>query len=252
MSFRASLIRKSLMSASFLGLVFIVSPVIADSETAKPADQGEENSDPFESINRVTYGFNSFFRGVILDPLVDGYKMITPEPLQEGIGNAVSNLSEPATAVSSVLEGDMENASKATKRFLVNTTVGVGGLSDPATEMGMEQRKEDLGQAAAVNGAEAGPYIVIPFLGPSNTRDLAGNVLTSLVNPLPVVGQMAAGGIEYSNHKDDLNEMTSGSLDPYAVERSAYQQHRTYQINNGKIQDMDIPDLSDSEDFKSE
>ena len=249
MSSFVSSVGKSLLAGAFLGASFLVSPALADPDAPANKPEVEQTNDPFEDVNRVTHGFNRLFRGIILDPLVDGYKAVTPEPLQEGISNVVSNLSEPVTALSSVLAGDMDNASAASKRFFVNTTMGLGGLSDPASEMGLEQRPEDLGQAAAVNGAEEGPYIVLPFLGPSNSRDLAGSIATSLINPLPLAGQLASGGVEYTRYKDDINDMTSGSLDPYAVERSAFRQHRNYLISNGKELDLDIPVFTDNEDF---
>ncbi len=200
-----------------------------------------EDNDPFETLNRFTSGFNRILRDAILDPLVDGYQAVTPEPLQEAIGNAASNLSEPVTAVSSLLSGDPENAANATKRFFVNTTIGLGGTSDKATEMGIEQRREDLGQAAAVHGARSGPYIVLPLLGPSTTRDALGDVLTGVASPMPLVGAIATGGVEYSKNQDDIQAITKGSLDPYTVEKNAFRQYRDYQINNGAVNEPDFP-----------
>lgn len=138
-------------------VTFLSLPATADEPKPEPAGDSGKVEDPLEDINRITSGFNSIVRGAVLNPLVDGYRAVTPEPLQEAIGNAASNLTEPVTAVSSFLQGDTDNAETATKRFFINSTLGVGGLSDPATDMGHEQRREDLGQAAAVNGAEAGP-----------------------------------------------------------------------------------------------
>lgn len=230
-----------------------VSPLLA--EEAKETDKTVEDTvevtkaediddDPFEGINRFTFGFNQIFRGIILDPLIDGYQAVTPEPMQEALGNAASNLSEPATAISSLLQGDSENASNATKRFFINSTVGLGGLNDQATEMGIVQRREDLGQAAAVQGAKAGPYIVLPILGPSNSRDALGTALTAVANPLPLVGAAAATGVEYSQNQDDINSITKGALDPYTVEKNAYRQYRTFQINNGEVEaEQDFPSL---------
>lgn len=243
--------RKLMWAVCSFATVLCVTPAMADSDTPtsqeKPSEmeaQTEQN-DPFEDVNRVTSGFNRFFRKAILDPVVDGYKAVTPEPIQDGIGGIVSNLTEPVTAVSSLLQGDTENAGIATKRFLINSTVGVAGMADPASDMGLEQRREDLGQAAAVNGTGAGPYIVIPFLGPSNSRDLVGDVVTSLVSPIPVVVGLTRSGVEYSDNKEDINAITDGALDAYSVERSAYRQNRKFKINNGEIQDYDIPTLDE-------
>lgn len=245
---RFSTFLSPLVVMSSLILVGSGGPVWAEEKTpgtepAIDATLEEQDDDPFETLNRFTSGFNRIVRNVILDPLVDGYQAVTPEPVQEAVGNAASNLSEPVTAVSSLLSGDTDNASNATKRFIVNTTVGLGGTSDPATEMGIEQRREDLGQAAAVNGAEAGPYIVLPLLGPSNTRDALGTAVTAVASPMPLVGAMASGGVEYSGSQDDIKAITDGALDPYTVEKNAYQQHRAFQIKNGEVEEPEFPTL---------
>jgi hypothetical protein len=123
------------------------------------------------------------------------------------------------TAVSSLLQGDSDNAATATKRFFINTTVGLGGTSDPAAEMGLEQRKEDLGQAFGANGVAPGPHLVLPIIGPSNIRDVTGDALTALVNPLPLAAKAASSGVNYSNNQDEIKSVTEGALDPYIVER---------------------------------
>ena len=125
-------------------------------------DTDDEAGDPLEPINRVVSGFNSIFRTLLLDPLVDGYQAVTPEFIQEGLSNATSNLTEPVTIGSSLLQGDFENAGTAAERFIINSTIGIGGLVDPASDMGLEQRQEDLGQAFAAHGVGAGPHIVVP------------------------------------------------------------------------------------------
>ena len=145
---------------------------------AKATDESQAFSDPFESINRVISGFNAIFRGTIIDPLVDGYQAVAPQPLQEAVSNVVSNISEPVTAVSSLLQGDSENAATATKRFFINTTIRLGGTADPATDMGPEQRKEDLGQAFGANGVAPGPHLVLPIIGPTNFKDVTGDALS--------------------------------------------------------------------------
>ncbi|MEK9753705.1 MAG: MlaA family lipoprotein, partial [Rhodospirillaceae bacterium] len=112
----------------------------AGADEAKPKDPAAPATvdDRLETLNRFTSGFNRVVRGALIDPLVDGYQAVTPQPLQDAIGNAGSNLNEPVTAISSFLQGDTDNAEKATQRFLINSTVGIGGLNDPATEMGIE------------------------------------------------------------------------------------------------------------------
>ncbi len=227
----------------FSSLVFTSLPVAAGDQKPDAVTETPERSDPLESINRFTFGFNQVVRDILLDPLVDGYQAVTPEFMQEAIGNAASNLTEPVTAISSFLQGDTENAGVATKRFLMNSTLGIGGLNDPATEAGLEQRREYLGQAAAVNGADEGLYIVLPILGPSNSRDALGDALTAVASPLPLIGAVAQGGVQYSGNQDDIQAISKSALDPYIVERDAYSQYRKYQINNGNPLLQDGPTI---------
>lgn len=238
----------SIFMISLMVTGYYVLPVQADeTKTVQSADENQkaedDDNDPFETLNRFTSGFNRIVRGAILDPLVDGYQAVTPDSIQEAIGNAASNLSEPVTAISSLLEGDTENAGNATKRFIVNTTAGFGGTQDKASEMGIEQRREDLGQAAASHGAESGPYIVLPLLGPSNTRDALGTAVTAVASPMPLVGALTSSGVEYSRNQDELQAITKGALDPYTVEKNAYRQHRKYVIKNGEVaeEEPDFP-----------
>ena len=242
---------RMLLPAVLAGAVWWPGIAAADenSTTSPPPAAADKVEDPLEGINRFTSGFNRIFRGAIVDPLVDGYQAITPEPVQDALGKAAANLNEPVTAVSSFLQGDTENAGNATKRFLINSTLGIGGLNDQATEMGYESRQEDLGQAAGHPGGEAGAHIVLPILGPSNMRDATGDIITGVLSPLPLIGKVAQGSVQYSGNQDDVNAVSKGSLDPYIVERDAYEQHRQFLINNGKIAPAQAPAL-DSRDFK--
>lgn len=216
----------------------------------KASENEKPTEDPFESINRITSGFNTVVRQGILDPLVTGFKTVTPEPVQEAVSNAVSNLTEPLTIGSSLLQGDTENATVSTKRFFINSTVGLGGTSDPATGMGLEQRREDLGQAFGSNGVEPGPHIVLPLIGPSNMRDATGDILSALASPLPLVAKAASSGVTYSNNQEDIQALTSGALDPYVVERNSYEQNRRYEVNNGVAPLMDIPEFAEEKNEK--
>jgi len=215
--------------------------------TAK-AETAKDNDDPLEGYNRFMHGFNQILRDAIIDPLVDGYQAITPDPLEKAISNAAKNLNEPITAGASLLQGDTENAKKATQRFLINSTVGLGGTKDVAKEeYGIKSRDEDLGQAAGKAGTEAGAHIVLPILGPSNTRDILGTAATAIINPIGAAGSAAKGAVEYSDRQDTLKDVSKGALDPYIVERDAYEQHRNYQIRNSAppAKEQDFPGLSE-------
>ncbi|MBM3564828.1 MAG: VacJ family lipoprotein [Alphaproteobacteria bacterium] len=198
------------------------------------AEEAGKVDDPLEGLNRITSEFNAIVRQMILDPLVDGYKAVTPDEVQKGVSNVFSNISEPVTAAASLLQGDTDNASVSTQRFLINTTVGVGGIGDPATDMGLKQRREDLGQAMGANGVAPGPHIVLPIFGPSNLRDATGDILTGLANPAPLALKAADSAVSYSNKRDDIRAATGGALDRYSVERDAYEQNRRYAISNGQ------------------
>lgn len=237
-----------------LGLFVVAQTAIAGENLAPPSGEpkaaGEIQAadDPLESINRITSGFNAVVRAVVIDPLVDGYQAVMPQPVQEAVSNAVSNISEPLTIGSSLLQGDAENASTAAKRFIINTTIGLGGTQDPATEMGLEQRKEDLGQAFGSGGMAPGPHIVLPIIGPSNLRDAAGDVITAIVSPLPLAAKAASGGVSYSNNQDDIKSLSATALDPYVVERDSYEQNRRYEVNNGVVPLMDFPQFAEDEE----
>lgn len=240
----------SLCSSMLFGAILTIAP--AQAEQASPAqtpsaeaDVSQQVDDPLEPLNRVTSGFNRIFRQAVADPFISSYQALTPEPLQEAISNIGSNLTEPVTALSSMLQGDTENAGNAISRFFINTTVGMGGVSDQATEMGIEQRQEDLGQAAGAAGTSGGAHIVLPFFGPSNMRDATGDILTTLINPLHTATSALNAGTSYAENRDALNSLTDGAMDPYILERDAYEQNRQYRINNGTAAMSDIPDFED-------
>ncbi|OHC83620.1 MAG: hypothetical protein A3G73_10105 [Rhodospirillales bacterium RIFCSPLOWO2_12_FULL_67_15] len=230
--------RAVLVASAFLGLgAFLGAPANANDPAAPPQD-------PLESVNRATSEFNAALRKGFLDPLVDGYRAVTPADMQKAISNVFSNLSEPVTAGSSLLQGDTENASTATQRFFINTLAGVGGLADPASEAGLKQRREDLGQAMGVQGIAPGPHIVLPIFGPSNLRDATGDILIGLVNPAPLALKAADAGVSYADKKDAINAATEGALDRYTVERDAYEQHRRFLVNNGEGPALAFPDIN--------
>lgn len=193
-----------------------------------------ENDDPLEDFNRATQSFNSMFRKYVLDPVVDGFQTATPDIVQDALSNVVENLQEPVTIVASALQGDFDNAMSSTERLLINTTVGIGGLRDVATDYGITARREDFGQTLAHYGVEEGPYVVVPILGPSNFRDGLANLATGFGNPIPFAGQAAGGTVEYSDNQDALQAVVAGSLDPYTAEKTAFQQFRQFQVSNGE------------------
>ena len=130
------------------------------------------SSDPFEGANRSVYAFNTTADKYILRPVASGYDKALPEPAKKGVSNFLSNLSEPWNVVNSLLQGKVNRALGSTYRFAVNSTVGLLGLIDVAQGQGVEKTPEDLGQTLAVWGVKPGPYLMLPFLGPTNFWDL--------------------------------------------------------------------------------
>ena len=225
---------RGLFLATAISLAFTAATASAD-ESVKEAPENavdQETPDPMEDINRVTSGFNRGVRTLILNPFAELYTKLLPPPVQESVSNVANNLSEPLTAVSSALQGDGENAGAAMERFFINSTVGLGGINDEATEMGVVARVEDLGQAAGKDGVGGGAHIVLPILGPSNLRDATGDVINFLVNPLSAATTVQKS-ISYAENKDAIEAMNKTAVDPYIAERDAYEQNRRYKIYNG-------------------
>jgi len=130
--------------------------------------------DPWEPMNRGIYNFNARFDRAIFLPTVRGYRAVTPDIVEKGVSNFFSNLGEVNNFVNNVLQLQLKSSAITLSRFVVNTTIGVAGLWDPAEKFGMHQQKEDFGQTLGYWGVGSGPYLVMPFLGPSSLRDATG------------------------------------------------------------------------------
>jgi phospholipid-binding lipoprotein MlaA len=194
-------------------------------------------ADPLESVNRVTFAFNDkLYRGV-LKPVAKGLRVI-PTPVRTGASNFFNNLGAPVSMVSALLQGEGKNAATELGRFLVNSTAGIVGLLDPATDMGLVRDEEDLGQTLASYGIGHGVYLVVPFIGASSTRDFVGDLGTTGLNPLYnelAWGEMAGitlteAEVALSLDKDTYEAFYDSALDPYVFFRSAWLQNRQGQV----------------------
>jgi phospholipid-binding lipoprotein MlaA len=143
---------------------------------ATTGGNGNDPRDPWEGLNRKTYAFNDALDKAVMKPLAQGYQKVTPAFAQEGVNNFYSNLGDVGTALNNFLQGKFKEGASDTGRFVVNTTLGVFGLWDLATPMGLEQHDEDFGQTLGWYGVPSGPYFVIPFLGPSTARDAPARI----------------------------------------------------------------------------
>lgn len=212
---------------------------------AAPARAADE--DLLEKTNRSIHEFNMGVDRVILKPIAKGYRAVTPKPVRRGISNVLSNLREPFTFVNALLQFKPDVAANALGRFLINTTIGVGGLWDQATKLEVYEQREDFGQTLAAWGVPSGPYLVLPFLGPSNPRDFLGDVVLFLADPVDIVvtreyGHAASYGMlgvrvldMRANALDTIDPLLDTADDPYVFMRSAYQQNRAFAISDGKI-----------------
>ncbi|HTO83387.1 MAG TPA: VacJ family lipoprotein [Methylomirabilota bacterium] len=205
----------------------------------------KEANDPLEPMNRYFFEVNYAADELLFKPLAGWYYVALPNFAQDGIRNALRNLRTPVILANDLFQGETDRAGTTFGRFLVNSTLGVGGLFDIASRMGMEFHDEDFGQTLAVHGVGEGPYLMLPLFGPSNPRDLAGTVVDTFLNPLTYVGiftdvknvGLATTGLslldERARNLKTLDQIRKGSLDYYATIRSLYRQRRQDEIHNG-------------------
>lgn len=216
--------------------------------------------DPWEGFNRRMFAANDFFDETILIPAAKAYRATTPKVGRRGLRRFLGNLGTPVTLVNDVLQGEFGRAGDTAGRFLVNSTIGFGGIADPAAQMGIEKHTEDFGQTLAVWGVPSGPYLVLPLLGPSSPRDAFGRGVDNLANPLFYfdtnavdIAQYARGGAGLlsarENVLDPLADIKANSLDYYSSFRSFYLQARKREIANGQTDFDSLPDIGDFDDF---
>lgn len=199
------------------------------------------DEDPLEGFNRGMYGFNTVLDKGLFRPIAKGYRYITPPGIRSRIGNVSDNLREPVNMLNAFLQGDFDQGMVSFWRFVINTTVGVGGMNDVAASAGLKERREDFGQTLGAWGSGSGPYIVLPIIGPSNGRDAIGTIVDWLSSPWnyalddtsdKVILALSQGLVERERLIDPMDDIYETSLDPYATFRSAYGQYRDAAIKN--------------------
>ena len=197
--------------------------------------------DPWEGYNRAIFAFNDRLDKAVLEPAANVYDTVAPLPVKVGLGNFFGNLNDIWTGINNLLQGKGGDGASDAARVLINTTVGIFGVFDIATEMGIEKHDEDLGQTFAVWGASSGPYFVVPFFGPKTIRstvalpfDLRGN---SLVRPDDIAARNTLGALRIVHQRAALlgagRAVEEGSLDRYDYMRDFYLQQRRYEIYDG-------------------
>jgi len=201
----------------------------------------EEDVDPFENANRSIYDFNETIDDNLLEPVSRAYKDHVPEIAQDGVSNFFGNLRDITTLANQILQFKPIESVETFGRILANSTIGIGGLIDVASDMNLTTEDEDFGQTMAVWGVEKGPYVMLPLLGPSTVRDGAGTYvdLTSdanLVKDMDDIGFVSASAINIIDKRVELlpaTDLLDKSDDPYIAMRSSYLQKRKFEIFDG-------------------
>lgn len=219
------------------------------------ATLAEVASDPLEGLNRKTHALNEGLDRYILRPIARGWMVITPELLRESLRNFDNNLRFPVVLVNDILQWKWRAAATETGRFAVNSTIGILGLRDPASDMGLERQIEDMGQTLAVWGVPAGPYIVLPLFGPSNPRDAVGLVADNFLSIYWIVApyyvSFAYSSLDVVNRRaladKDIETARRAALDFYVFLRDAYGQRRAALIRD-MGEDEDEESLYETDD----
>ncbi len=222
------------------------------SENNASDDAASDSNDPLEPLNRIIFGFNEVFYKMLLRPVSVLYNGFVPPPVRNAVSNVLDNLDAPIILLNDILQGEPQRAWQTTERFVVNSTIGLGGIMDPAESMlGVPKHKEDFGQTLAVWGVGEGFYMVLPLFGPSSPRDGVGKLLVDgYLDPVNnwanntnndelVWTRVGLNAVDdYSAIMDELDQIKKTSIDYYAAVRSMYRQKRNTLINNGVSNDL--------------
>ena len=225
------------------------------SENLKNSKQNNSANECFEGVSRVIFKFNYALDGAIFEPIAKGYRSL-PQGVRIGTGNVVGNLRSLLTLTNNILQGDFRGAGSSAGRFIINTTVGIFGIFDPATKLGLAKpQKEDFGQTMGVWGVNSGCYFVLPILGPTTARDAVGLIGNTFLDPVyqithnTEITNGVVGNGNYSEHNyyyyrgtgavdfrakniEPFNSLRNNSIDLYASVKSLYLQDRNKKISD--------------------
>ena len=247
---QAKVERGGRLIGAMLALALVAGCATAPNPQTDPEGYAEyrEINDPLEPFNRGVFEFNRALDFMFLKPFAEFYRGLTPPIFQEAVHNVLNNIRTPVVLANDLLQGKWDRAQTTVTRFAINTTAGVGGLVDRATDWGYEYHGEDFGQTLAVWGVDSGPYLMLPIFGPSNPRDATGLAVDSLLNPINwwarnsdgdfgwvpfAIGGLRALDIRSRNY-EAIEDLEKSSLDFYAAVRSLYRQRRADEITDGK------------------
>ena len=219
--------------------------------TLPPGVQMPVSYDPWEKLNRKTHRFNNAVDRTIARPLALGYVKVVPRPVRLGVSNFFSNLGEPITTLNSLLQGKPKQAAQSLGRFLLNSTLGIGGIFDPASDAKLPRKNEDFGQTLGVWGWRRSRYVELPLFGPRTIRDVFGLLGDAPLSPIRQVDddkiRLGLQGLQLVNVRAQLlsiDSLREGAVDEYALFRDSWLQRRNYQISEDrkKSDDQDLPE----------
>ncbi len=249
-------LQSRIAAALLLAAALLPLPAFAQ-EPAAPAG-AEAVNDPLEPFNRGVFWFNEAVDRALIEPASRVYRAVVPDPLKTGLRNVLQNLRSPLTIANQALQGDWEGTQVALQRFVINSTVGIGGLIDVAGAHGIPYEYESFDQTLAVWGVPEGPYLVLPLLGPSTVRDAAGFGTEFLADPVGHYVDGRAWDTEFTYSRvgvtvldtragyiDAIDDLRRNSFDYYAAMRSLYRQRRDGWIRDGKEDPNQMPDIPD-------
>ena len=204
--------------------------------------QADKQVDPFEGFNRKTHRFNDFADRNLVKPIARAYRKVLPDPVRYSIGNVYGNLADVGDAVNNLLQGKPGAGFRDILRVSINTTLGLGGLFDPASKLGLEDHNEDFSQTLSTWGVPNGPYVVLPFLGPGTVRNTFARVVDRKLDPLiylyPVAHRNVIFAMRLLHERSDLLAAESVVFgDRYLFYRDAYLQRREFLEKDGEVED---------------
>lgn len=228
---------------SFLLLLFFILSACAG--THQPSELKNNSSDPFEPFNRAVFSFNTVTDEYVFRPVINSYRYLVPKPTRTGVSNIFDNINEPISLSNNLLQGHFKRAGITTARIIINTIAGFFGAYDVAEKWGFPKEKTGFSDTLGVWGVPSGPYLVLPFFGPSDIRSATGLGVDIFLNPMTYTAynrhkkevsyffnaEVALGAIiAYDNAVDLLDDLKKNSLDFYVATRSMYQQYRDARI----------------------
>jgi len=199
--------------------------------------------DPLERINRSIWIFDNALDHAVLRPVASGYVRYTPTPVRNRVRDFLTNFAYPDTIINDFLQGKFHDFGNDVARFVVNSTAGIAGLFDPASHLNLDRHDTDVGQTLGIWGLPRGPYLVLPFLGPSDMRDAFGSAADEYLTPRPYLpNQYARWGLYLVDKVDqrsqllDQDKLIDSAFDSYAFVRNAYLQHREFKVHGSQTE----------------